>query len=103
MRNPDDLALRRPLVPSAALLLRIAPLIEPASGSLAARVTETPAAPSRRARAFALYPFLFAAYPVLFLWSQNLGEVSIGGVLPVLLLVLGITAAGMAVLTLVFR
>lgn len=63
----------------------------------------TAAPPSRRARAFALYPFLFAAYPVLFLWSQNLGETNAGDVLPILLLVLGVTALAMGVLTLVFR
>ena len=63
----------------------------------------TAATPSRRDRAFALYPFLFAAYPVLFLWSQNLGETNAGDVLPILVLVLAVTALAMAVLTLVFR
>lgn len=67
-------------------------------------MTESPAAPpSRRARAFALYPFLFAAYPVLFLWSQNLGETNAGDVLPILVLVLAVTAAAMVILTLLFR
>ena len=60
-------------------------------------------APTRRVRAFALYPFLFATYSVLFLWSQNLGETNAGDVFPVLALVLGVTALAMAVLTLVFR
>ena len=63
----------------------------------------TAASPSRRARAFALYPFLFAAYPVLFLWSQNLGETNAGDVLPLLAIVLAVTAVAMALLTLVFR
>ena len=67
-------------------------------------MTESTAAPpSRRARAFALYPFLFAAYPVLFLWSQNLGEANAGDVLPVLVVVLAATAVAMAILTLLFR
>jgi hypothetical protein len=67
-------------------------------------LTEFSAAPpSRRARAFALYPFLFAAYPVLFLWSQNVGETDLADVLPMLAIVLAVTAVAMAVLTLVFR
>ena len=45
----------------------------------------------------AIYPVLFAAYPVLFLWSQNLSEAEPGEVLPPLL----ITMAGAALLTII--
>jgi hypothetical protein len=79
-------------------------LEQPSEWEPAPRVTEsTAASPSRRARAFTLYPFLFAAYPVLFLWSQNLGETNAGDVLPLLAIVLAVTAVAMVVLTLIFR
>ena len=50
-----------------------------------------------------VHPLLFAAYPTLFLYSQNLGEVAADDVLPVLLvLVLGALVALIA-MSLVFR
>ncbi len=59
--------------------------------------------PAGRERWFAWYPLLLAAYPVLFLWSQNLGEASASDVLPLLVLSVGLTAIALVVLTLLFR
>ena len=59
--------------------------------------------PGGRARWLAWYPLLFAAYPILFLWSQNLGETNAADVLPLLVMSVGITAVVLAVLTLIFR
>src|SRR5690349_13359831 len=59
---------------------------------------EGPAPVRRRDRAIAaLHPVLFAAYPVLFLWSQNLDEANLADVIPTLLLL----CAAAVVLTLV--
>jgi hypothetical protein len=41
----------------------------------------------------AWHPLLFAGYPVLFLWSQNLGEASIADVLPLVLVPVAVAAA----------
>jgi hypothetical protein len=65
-------------------------------------VPDAPARPGRE-RWIAWHPLLFAAYPVLFLWSQNLGETNAGDVLPLLAIVLAVTAVAMVVLTLIFR
>ena len=48
-----------------------------------------------------VHPLLFAAYPVLFLWSQNLGEVPPEDVAQPLVLVVGLAALvtlGLAIL-----
>jgi hypothetical protein len=47
--------------------------------------TEIDEAPPGRIRLPGLYPILLGTYPVLFLWSQNLGEASVGEALPPLL------------------
>jgi hypothetical protein len=52
-------------------------------------------AAAKPGRFAALHPLLFAAYAVLFLWSQNLGETNPGQVL----LPLAVVVAGAAVLT----
>ncbi|MBW3561842.1 MAG: LTA synthase family protein [Actinobacteria bacterium] len=54
-------------------------------------------------RRFAVHPLLVAAFPVLFLWSQNLDEVLFGDVVAPLLWTLGITAAVFLVASLAFR
>jgi hypothetical protein len=51
----------------------------------------------------AWHPLLFAAYPVLFLWSQNLGETNAGDVLPVLAVALVVAAVPFVVLARLFR
>jgi hypothetical protein len=58
---------------------------------------------SRSAWASALHPVLFAAYPVLFLWSQNVAEADPAEVVPPLLLVTGAAAVLTVLLGLVFR
>ena len=50
----------------------------------------------------AIHPLLFAAYPVLFLWSQNLGETNSRDVLLPLIVLVGIAAAATFLLGLVF-
>ena len=50
-----------------------------------------------------IHPLLFAAYFVLFLYAQNLGEVQLAEVLPVLLLALGGATLAMALTWLVLR
>jgi len=65
-------------------------------------VTPIAAAPVRR-HWFVLYPLLFAAYPVLFLWSQNVGEANPADVLPLVGLAVVVAAVATAVLTLLFR
>ena len=76
----------------------------PATSEPAPRLTKsTAASPSRRARAFALYPFLFAAYPVLFLWSQNLGEVDPVEVVGPLLIVGAVALVATFLIGLLFR
>ena len=57
---------------------------------------------SRRWRT-ATYPVLFAAYPVLFLWSQNLSEAEPSEVLPPLLVTMAIAALLTIVLGLILR
>ena len=56
---------------------------------------DAPAVPAPRRRPAAVHPLLFAAYAVLFLWSQNLGEADpADAVVPLLVLVgaaLGLT------------
>lgn len=51
----------------------------------------------------ATYPVLFAAYPVLFLWSQNLAEAEPAEVLPPLLVTMAAAAALTVVLGLILR
>src|SRR4051812_19573131 len=66
--------------------------------------TETPVEPAPKPGRFAgLHPLLFAAYPVLFLWSQNLGETDPRDVLLPLILLVCIAAVATFVLGLVFR
>ena len=59
--------------------------------------------PAGRERLIAWYPLLLGAYPVLFLWSQNVAETSASDVIPLLVLAVGITAIALGVLTLIFR
>ena len=54
-------------------------------------------------RTAALYPVLFAAYPVLFLWSQNLAEADLGDVLLPLLFSMAAAALLTIVLGLILR
>jgi hypothetical protein len=55
--------------------------------------TETAAEPvARPSRLAAVHPLLFAAYPVLFLWSQNLGETDPRDVVLPLVVLVGIAA-----------
>ncbi len=54
-------------------------------------------------RRYAFHPVLVAAFPVLFLWSQNLGEVTFGAVVGPLVLTVAATAALFAVASLAFR
>ncbi len=61
----------------------------------------TPVARQRPWRSW--HPILFAAYPILFLWSQNLGETSSSDVLPLLLQVTAVTTIVFGALALVFR
>lgn len=65
-------------------------------------IAEAPRA-SRRQRWVAWHPLLFAAYPVLFLWSQNLGEASTGDVLPLVALATLAAAVPFVILAVVFR
>ena len=65
--------------------------------------TPEPRPASRRERWVAWHPLLFAAYPVLFLWSQNLGEARANDVLPLLVMIVAAAAVALAILTLVFR
>jgi hypothetical protein len=58
---------------------------------------------SRRERSLAWYPLLFAAYPVLYVWSLNTGEASAADVVPYVLLAVVATAIPFAVLALLFR
>ena len=64
-----------------------------------------PALPLRTVpiRAVPLHPLLFAAYPVLFLYAENLGEVPAGDVVAPLGRILIFTAAVLALVTLLFR
>ena len=50
-----------------------------------------------------LYPILLGAYPVLFLWSQNLGETSVGEALPPLLATAAAAGVATVLLGLLFR
>jgi hypothetical protein len=52
---------------------------------------------------FAFHPALVAAYPVLFLWSQNLGEVDPADVVPVLLALVGLATIATGVVAIPFR
>lgn len=54
-------------------------------------------------RRFAFHPFLVAAFPILFLWAQNLQEVPFGEVVGPLVLTVGVTAVVFAVASLVLR
>lgn len=67
--------------------------------------TSIPAAPdkARRWRPVPFHPLLFAAYPALFLYAQNLGEVSLDDVIGPLVLIVGGAFLALVVLTLVFR
>ncbi|HEY3335694.1 MAG TPA: hypothetical protein VGK16_10730 [Candidatus Limnocylindrales bacterium] len=65
------------------------PILPKASPSLLARV--------------AWHPVLFAAYPVLFLWSQNLGEAGAGDVLPLAVAAAAVAAGATLILGLLFR
>jgi len=49
-----------------------------------------------------VHPLLFAAYPVLFLWSQNMGEVPPGDVVQPLMFVVGLAAITTLGLAIVF-
>ena len=78
----------------------IPPESPPSSGSDHAIGT----ASTRRVRPrVPLHPFLFAAYPALFLYAGNVGEVSIGDVVAPLLFIEAVTAVALALLSLVFR
>ncbi len=60
--------------------------------------------PASRGRwASALHPVLFAAYPVLFLWSQNVAEADPADVVVPLLATTGVAAILTVLLGLVFR
>jgi hypothetical protein len=50
-----------------------------------------------------VHPLLFAAYPTLFLYSQNLGEVAPGDVLPVILVFVLAALVALTVVSLVLR
>ncbi len=50
-----------------------------------------------------LHPLLFAAFPVLFLFAQNLGIVAVGELFPPLALVVGAATLALVALTAVFR
>ena len=58
---------------------------------------------SRRLRFSALHPVLFAAYPVLFLWSQNVAEADPADVLVPLLVTMGAAAIVTVLLGLLLR
>jgi hypothetical protein len=58
---------------------------------------------SRRANLTALHPLLFAAYPVLFLWSQNLSDVDPPDVVLPLSIALAAALAATVILGLVYR
>jgi len=67
-------------------------------------MSETPAGGARRLpRPLPVHPLLFAVYPVLFLYSQNVGEVAPGDVLAPLLVVLAGALGLLVVLSLLFR
>jgi hypothetical protein len=68
-------------------------------------VSDQPASPGRIRRLLELpaYPFLFGAYAVFFLWSQNVNKVRTVDVLPPLLFVTGATAVVFAVWWLLLR
>jgi hypothetical protein len=82
-----------------------------ANGSrvVAPRASEWPAASSRFRIGFGdgplrgLHPLLFAAYPILFLWSQNLGEVRPDEVFDPLVRVVAVVAITTLLLGLVLR
>jgi len=57
----------------------------------------------RRGRFAAVHPLLFAAYPVLFLWSQNLGETSPSVVLVPLVVAVAVAGATTWLLGLAFH
>ncbi len=57
----------------------------------------------RLARPLPLHPILLAAYPILFLWSQNLAEVTLADALPPLAQVTAATLALLTVLWLLLR
>jgi Sulfatase len=65
-------------------------------------VASSPSAPPA-ARSLPVHPILFAIYLVLFLYAQNLGEVELGEVLPVLGLAIGGSALALLVTKLVWR
>lgn len=67
-------------------------------------MSESPAGGQRRLpRPLPVHPLLFAAYPVLYLYSQNVGEVAPGEVLVPLLLVLAGALGLLVLLSLAFR
>ncbi len=63
----------------------------------------TPADTTGQASRRAWHPLLFAVYPVLFLWSQNLGEADSADVLPLVALALIGTAIPFAILGLLLH
>src|SRR4051812_28818476 len=66
--------------------------------------TETPVESAPKPGRFAgLHPLLFAAYPVLFLWSQNLGETDPRAVVLPLVVLVGVAAVATLVLSVAFR
>ena len=66
--------------------------------------TDTPVESAPKPGRFAaIHPLLFAAYPVLFLWSQNLGETDTRDVLLPLIVLVGVAAVATFLLGLVFR
>lgn len=65
--------------------------------------TPPPVREPRPRRWIAWHPLLFAAYPVLFLWSQNLGETTPSDVMPWLGLTVAIAAVALLVLGVLFR
>ncbi|HEX5829230.1 MAG TPA: hypothetical protein VFY23_17010, partial [Candidatus Limnocylindrales bacterium] len=70
---------------------------------MTAELTTPKTIPAWRRPRITFHPLLFAAYPVLFLWSQNLGETSAADVLPLMAIVVAIAAALTLVLGLVLR
>ncbi len=78
----------------------IAPDSPPVTGT---RPTSGTASIGRPRLRVPLHPFLFAAYPVLFLYAGNVGEVSLGDVIAPLLFIEAVTAVVLVLLSLAFR
>jgi len=69
----------------------------------AAEAIEPDEEPDRPSRLRGLYPIFLGAYPVLFLWSQNLGETSVGEAVPPLAAAAAAAGIATVVLGLLFR